>query len=36
MAKTPKRTGRQKPMTSKINATKATGRRYDCGGKVKK
>lgn len=31
-----KKTGRTKPMTTKADVTKDKGRRYGCGGKVKK
>ena len=31
-----KKTGRAKPMTPKAGVTKDRGRRYGCGGKVKK
>ena len=30
-----KKTGRQKPMTSKVSVTKDPKRRYGCGGKLK-
>ena len=36
MAKTPKETGRPKPMTPKVSVTRNGKRRYGCGGKIKK
>ena len=36
MAKISKKTGRPKPMTSKVSVTRNGKRRYDCGGKIKK